>query len=199
MSASRSLNGSERERIFQPGREVHRGITAISETVIVKTLSQDDISKADITDHRGLNADLMANVLSSRLVSMELNDGIMLVARISDRYAGYCRLEFDFKTSEYTGDFTYSNAELTFIYVAPEHREKGVGSILVDVALKVVEDEIKANGVHLFVKSPEGTDITARRLYLRKGFTDVPGDKCAMLRLNPTTPQGTVKHLHRTF
>jgi GNAT superfamily N-acetyltransferase len=65
-------------------------------------------------------------------------------------------------------------ALLDELYVAPPWRDQGIGSAL----LAAVESTVRERGADLVEINVDGQDIDARRLYERRGYTDIePGQE----------------------
>ncbi len=69
-------------------------------------------------------------------------------------------------------------ALLDELYVDPDHRNRGLGTIL----LGAVEDDVRRRGGDVLEINVDGEDVDARRFYLRHGYTDTePGQSEPML------------------
>lgn len=126
--------------IFVPGRLVHTGKTKTGETVEIRVLAQSD---QDIHPE-----------FSGKKITEVLKDDIVLVARINGVFVGSCLAE------------RYGGAYINNLDVLPDHRNKGIGSAMLD-AMVIIARELGSEYLSLSSDHPDPV-----RLYLRKGFVD---------------------------
>jgi GNAT superfamily N-acetyltransferase len=132
-------------RVLMPGRLVLEQKIKTGETVVVSIMAPSD---QDIHPEFG------------KRITEVLHDDLVLVARVNGVFVGSCLGD--------SWDPFINNLD-----VLKEHRNKGIGSAMLDAAAKLAR-EGGAKYLRLSTDHPEPA-----RLYLRKGFVDT-GGFCAM-------------------
>jgi len=93
---------------------------------------------------------------------LERNElGLFLIAKEDDRVIGFAAISYAW-TLEHGG----KSAWLDELYVLPEYRDRGVGSVL----LGAVTEEVRREGCRAVDLEVEEEHCRAERLYERKGF-----------------------------
>lgn len=100
---------------------------------------------------------------------LRLRDAFLLVARTDGRAVGYAMVRVDEPGGDWTDTWVVGDrvAELETLVVAPEHRGGGLGSALLDR----IDSELEARGVRDVVVGLVAGNVSAQRLYERRGYT----------------------------
>lgn len=100
--------------------------------------------------------------LNDQLEKIKENKSTFLLAFNKNKLIGISNISQKDRAEKHIGDFGVS--------VAKEFREKGVGSILVDIVLKKTEENFK--GLQIIVLSVFGDNIVAQNMYKKFGFKE---------------------------
>jgi len=104
-----------------------------------------------------------AEAMSARVISGDV-DGVIIVADDGDHLVGVCTVSFQ-DAIRTLGSY----AIIQEMYIAPEHRNGGLGAQLVDA----VEDEAANRGCKIVELGTPPDGANAERFYERIGFTHV--------------------------
>jgi ribosomal protein S18 acetylase RimI-like enzyme len=105
---------------------------------------------------------------SSKLQTSYSPDGIPTIVYPPSRKKISCMNFSAYEKRKYAGSIIYekSKGTISFLWVAPEHRKKGIGSLLI----KKIERLAKRDGKRKLVLSVRESNPRARRLYVDQGF-----------------------------
>ena len=105
---------------------------------------------------------------SSKLQTGYSPDGIPTIIYPPSHKKISCRNFNAYKKRKHVGSIIYdkSDGKISLLWVAPEHRKKGIGSLLI----KKIERLAKRDGKRQLVLSVRESNPRARRLYADRGF-----------------------------
>ncbi len=143
-------------------------MTAPSPTVTLRRAGPDDRSLvltwlADFYEESGFDLDRTKAQSAIGKLTENAQFGHLYVIELAGEPVGYTALTFGFSL-----EFDGRDGIIDDLYIAPAHRDRGVGSQVVDLLLQAAKKE----GLHAVHLEVEHDNERAKKVYFRAGFKD---------------------------